>query len=111
MDDADAAFLGQRNREAALRHRIHGRGDERDVDAGSPRVSLCANVDVTGVERGACRNEQDIVKRQGLADDPLVRWSRRFPCATVLRMGSPLRQARGIGAHIPEFHEHCIRGL
>ena len=31
VDDADAALLGQRDREVRLGHRVHGRAEDRDV--------------------------------------------------------------------------------
>ena len=33
VDDSDAAFLSQRDRQPRLRHRIHGRRHERNVQA------------------------------------------------------------------------------
>ena len=43
VDDADAALLGQCNGERRLGHRVHGRRDQRDVQA-DPLGELCPGI-------------------------------------------------------------------
>src|SRR5690606_21697997 len=60
VHDADAAELGHRDGEPGLGDRVHGRGDDRDVQ---PEVAGQAGGegDVLGKDRGVRRDERDVV--------------------------------------------------
>src|SRR3546814_17563718 len=69
VDDADAAGLGQRDGEAALGDRVHGRrhqGNAQLYRAGQPR----AGIGLAGKDRGFRRLEKDVVERTSLTELP-----------------------------------------
>ena len=77
VDDAEAAVLRHGDRHARLRHRVHGRGDDRQVEAdraGQPR----RDVDLGRQDLGAPGPQQHVVEGQPL--DQLNR--RRWPWPT-----------------------------
>ncbi len=61
VDDADAARLGHRNRQAALRHRVHGGGDDRQVER-DRLGELGRDVHVARHHLGRTRLEQHVVE-------------------------------------------------
>ena len=63
VDDADAAFLRQRDGQARLGHRVHGGGKQRQVERNRARQAG-GEADVAGQDRGMGGNEQDVVERQ-----------------------------------------------
>ena len=68
VDDADAAFLGDRDREAGLGDRVHRGGNDRDVDPDAARQAR-AERDFARDDRGMRGDEQDVVERECGADD------------------------------------------
>ena len=67
MNDADAAGLGQRDRERAFGDRVHRRRDQRDAEldlAGEAR----AGIGIAGQHRRGRRNQHHVVECQRLAD-------------------------------------------
>src|SRR3546814_5573755 len=90
VDDADAAGLGQRDGEAALGDRVHGRrhqGNAQLYRAGRPR----AGIGLAGKDRGFRQLEKDLVERKSLPElhaDPLGGdWRRTIHPAPVLPTG------------------------
>src|SRR2546423_863259 len=63
VDDADAALLRDGDGEAALRHRVHGGGAERDAKAYADRDRR-RGVGLRGQNVGARRHEQHVVEGQ-----------------------------------------------
>ena len=64
VDDADPAFLGQRNGETSFRHGIHGGRKQRQVQgnvAGQPR----RQANIARQDLRMCRDEQDVVESKG----------------------------------------------
>jgi hypothetical protein len=61
VDDADAAFLGQRDRQPRLRHRVHGRGHHGDVQTDAPRQSSL-ETDLSGQDSRVVGEQQDIIE-------------------------------------------------
>ena len=68
VDDADAAFLGQRNRQSGLGDRIHGGRDDRDIDRHVFR-ELRARIRLARHEITFPRDQQDIVKCDAFDSD------------------------------------------
>ena len=67
VDDADAAGLGHRDGEAAFRHRIHRRGDDRQIEPnGASEPS--GDVDVAWQHHRVSRPQQHVVEREALSD-------------------------------------------
>ncbi len=66
VDDADAAFLGHRDRQAEFGHRIHCCGQQRNVqpDLGG---QLGAEIDFAGQDVRIGGLQEYVVKRQGFA--------------------------------------------
>ena len=68
VDDADAALLRQRDRQARLGDGIHRRGQQRNVQI-DVAGKLGAQADFARQHIGVGRNEQDVVKGQSFLDD------------------------------------------
>ena len=68
VDDADAAFLGDGDRQARLGHGIHGRRDKRQVEPYVAR-QLRGEVDVARQYFGVRGNEEDIVESECFLND------------------------------------------
>ena len=66
MDDADAAGLGHGNGEARLGHRVHCRGQDRQVETDRARQAR-PDVRVGGQDRRIARRQQDIVEGERFA--------------------------------------------
>jgi hypothetical protein len=66
VDDAEAAGLGHRDREARLGHRVHRRGDDRNVELDLARQPR-ANVDLARHDERVAGLQQHVVKRECLA--------------------------------------------
>ena len=64
VNDADAAFLRQRNRQTPFGNGIHGRGKQRQIESDVARQAG-GQADIARQDPGMCRDEQDIVERQG----------------------------------------------
>ena len=64
VDDADPAFLGQRNGETSFRHGIHGGRKQRQVQ-GNVSSKRSGQRGVAWKDLGIVRNEENVVKRQG----------------------------------------------
>ena len=71
VDDPDAAFLGQGDRQGGLGDGVHRRGDQRDVDGDAAR-QLGADVHLAGDHFAVGGHEQDIIESDGVAKDLLV---------------------------------------
>ncbi len=71
MNDADAAFLGERDGQLAFRDRVHGRGDDRNIEADVAR-ELRPHVDLARHHITICRLQKDIIKRDALIRDSLL---------------------------------------
>ena len=65
MDDPDPALARERDREARLRHGVHRRRDERDLERDRTRHPRRGR-DVVREDVGLRGNEEDIVERQAL---------------------------------------------
>ena len=63
VDDPDAAELGHGDRHPRLRHGVHGRAEERQVQRDAPRQAR-ADVDVARQRGRMPRAEQHVVERQ-----------------------------------------------
>ena len=63
VDEADAAFLGQRDRQCRLGHGIHGRRHQRRVERDAA-TQLGGEVDVVGVNLGEAGLQEHVVKGQ-----------------------------------------------
>ena len=61
VDDADAAFLRDGDREARFGDRVHGRGEDRQIEP-DRAGELRAQVDVARQEFGVCRDQQHVVE-------------------------------------------------
>src|SRR5262249_60005600 len=71
VDDAHAAFLGQGDGQLALGDRVHGGGQDGDVEAdGGGQLGL--DVDVAGDHVAVGGLEQDVVKGDALVSDALL---------------------------------------
>ena len=68
VDDADAALLSQCNGERRLGHRVHGRRDQRDIQA-DPPGELCPRISRLWRDLAVARNQQDIVKGDSVLDN------------------------------------------
>jgi hypothetical protein len=68
VDDADAAFLRDRDREARLGDRVHRGGHDRDLDADRAGEAR-GQRDFAGNDRGMRGDEQDVVERERGTDD------------------------------------------
>ena len=78
MDDADAALLGQGDGQGRLGHRVHGRRENRDVDFdASGQAGLQVRFTRNHITVG--RKKENIVKGNGVGDNPLVHWLPRTP--------------------------------
>jgi hypothetical protein len=69
VDDADAAFLRQRDGEAGLGHRVHGGRDERQVQS-DLAGQLGREAGLAGQNGRIGRQQENIVEGQGLLDQP-----------------------------------------
>ena len=69
VHDADAAFLGHGDREARLRHRVHGRRYEGDVEGDVARQAG-RQVDFGRQDLGVGRHEEDVVEGECFVRDP-----------------------------------------
>ena len=90
VDDADAAGLRHGDRHPGLGHRVHGRGDDRDVErdrAGDAR----ADVGLGRQHLREARLEQDVVEGERLARG--VRWN-LSPSPTLPARGGRLKRRR-----------------
>ena len=68
VDDADAALLGERDRQARFRHRVHGGGKQRDVQLdGAGEAGFEA--DFAGEDGRVGGYEEDVVERERFLDD------------------------------------------
>ena len=83
VDDAEAAFLRDRDREARLGDRVHRRRQQRDVERDRPREAGVEG-DFAGYDGGVRGDQQDVVERQRFADDSHRNFSLRknglYPC-------------------------------
>ena len=68
VDDADAALLGQCNGERRFGHRVHGRRNQRDIQADAPGE---LRPRISGLRRDLAvpRNQQDVVKSDSVLDN------------------------------------------
>ena len=76
VDDPDPALLGQGDGQPRLGHRIHGRGNQGDVQpdfAGQQG----ADVDLIRQNGRSPRGQQKVVEGQRILDDPLTRGVRK----------------------------------
>ena len=64
VDNAEPPFLGQADRGARLGHGVHGRGQQRDIQADGARKGGF-QVHVLGQDARMGRKQQDIVKGEG----------------------------------------------
>ncbi len=64
VDDADAAFLGDRNRETRFGYSVHGGGHQRNIEADRAR-QLGLEADVARQDFGVGWKQQDIVEGEG----------------------------------------------
>ena len=67
VDDADATALGHGHGHAGLGHRVHGGGDERDMQGDLARQPG-SGVGLGGEDGGVGRQEQHVVEGVGLGD-------------------------------------------
>ncbi len=81
VDDAHAAFLGQRDREPRLRHRVHRGGQQGDVQLDVPR-DAGLEVDLSRQHVGVRGLEQDVVEGQCFQVDA---HGGSVPCGVVKR--------------------------
>jgi hypothetical protein len=68
VDDADATFLGERNREPRFGYRIHRGGQDRDIQSdfgGQPRTEI----DFARQHLRIAGLQKNIVERQGFLGD------------------------------------------
>jgi hypothetical protein len=70
MDDPDPPLASQGNGQSRLGYRVHGCGDEGDINPDARR-KLGGDIYFAGVDIRSGRNEQDIVKRQPLFERPV----------------------------------------
>jgi len=68
MDDANAAFLGQGNRQGRLGHCIHRRRNQGDIDS-DITGQHCAGIGLRGNKVTAGRDQQHIVKSDAFTDN------------------------------------------
>jgi len=68
VDEPEAAFLSQRNRQAGFRNGIHGSGEHRDVQADFCR-ELRAEIGRVRQDGRVSGNEEDVIKRQSFFND------------------------------------------
>ena len=68
VDEADAAFLRERNRERALGHRVHRRAHERDSERDT-RGESRRGIDEIRREVAVGGNQKDIVERDAVEND------------------------------------------
>ena len=68
VDDADAALLGQCDGQRRLGHRVHGRRDQRNIQADAPGE---LRPRISGLRRDLAvpRNQQDVVKSDSVLDN------------------------------------------
>ena len=67
MDDADAALLRQRDRQVRFRHRIHGGGDDRNIQS-DLAGEAGSGIDFGGEYFAAGRFEKNIIESQALGE-------------------------------------------
>jgi hypothetical protein len=86
VDDADAALVGERDRERRLGHGVHRRGGHGDRHGDVLREARL-HVDVRRDDLRPAGQEQDVVERDPLAGDPVVHgrllppgWENEDPC-------------------------------
>jgi hypothetical protein len=68
VDDADAAGLRHRDREARLGHGVHGRGQHRNVQADVARQAR-GKIDVARQDVRVCGDERDVVESERFGED------------------------------------------
>ena len=68
MDDADAAFLCHRNRQARLGNRVHRGGQQRQVQCDFLGERSFER-DIAGEDLGMGRDEQNVVERIAFFDN------------------------------------------
>ena len=66
VDDADPPLLGEGDGQARLGHRVHGRGEDRDVHL-DPAADLGPQLDLVRVDLGEAGDDRDVVEREGEA--------------------------------------------
>src|SRR5262249_13776207 len=71
VDDADAAFLRDRDREARLGDGVHRRRDERDVELDFLRQPGL-EADFSGEDAGVGGNQEDVIKGESLLNQTHV---------------------------------------
>src|SRR5262249_54797094 len=71
VDDADAPLLGQGDGQFALGDRVHGRGDDRDVEADGAG-ELGADVHVGGDDVAVGGLQEDVVEGDALVGNAIV---------------------------------------
>ena len=64
MDDAHATFTRQRNRQPRFGDRVHGGGEDRDVELNAWRELDCY-IRFVGKHCGVARDDEDIVEGEG----------------------------------------------
>ena len=77
VDDADAAGLGHGDGQLALGHRVHGRGDQRQIE-GDRAGDARADVGLARHHLGAAGLEQHVVEGERL--DDRCRRTKGAPC-------------------------------
>jgi hypothetical protein len=68
VDDADAAFLGDGDRQARLGDRIHGGRDQRHIQP-DPARDLGGEIDLAWQNFRIGRNQEDVVEGESFFED------------------------------------------
>jgi hypothetical protein len=87
VNDADAAALGHRDREARLGHRIHRGGHDRQVQADSAGQAG-AEIDVARQHRRMGRHERNVVEGESFGEDAHALFYRHVFCPAISRLDS-----------------------
>jgi hypothetical protein len=66
VDDADPPLLGEGDGQARLGHRVHGRGEDRDVHL-DPAADLGAQLHLVRMDLGETGDQRDVVERESEA--------------------------------------------
>src|SRR5690606_31112161 len=113
VDDSDAAFLGDGDRQAGFGDRVHRRGHQRDVQADPPREAGLQG-GVAGKDFGEGWNQQDVVERQRLfrqSHGTLGHKSRLYRCVRpAARARLPSAGAGGAWARRGKSPNPQVRG-
>ena len=94
VDDPDAALLRQRDREPALRHRVHRAPRGSGCSARRAREACVRRRPSRGHDVAAPRHEEDVVERQRVAEDAVLH-ALSFPLRPRPRPGCTAKKKRG----------------